>query len=254
MDSNPQASSWFFCREPEDNASMRLFCFPYSGAGASVFHSWPTAMGKTVEVRTLQLPGRETRYNEARETDIRAVVEKISNAIALYQDKPFAFFGYSLGSLLAFEVCRSLRRQNRPLPLHLFVAAMRAPQTPRVHPPLSPLPDAAFVQKIEQYYQPQGEVWQNRELRDFFLPVLRDDLALSDGYQYHDEPALNCPIDVFAGEQDVGAPLELTRQWAQQTSSHMHFHCYPGGHFFIDNALQEVQSTVLKALKKTGCA
>ena len=240
---------WFFCNKPKSGATMRLFCFPFSGGGASVYRSWSDAMSEEIEVRCVQLPGRETRYKEARVTDIKTLVKDIVKAIECYQDKPFAFFGYSLGALLAFEVSRELRKQNMKLPNHLFVAAMHAPQAPPVHPPLSKLADDKFLQQIEHYYQPQDEAWNNPGLREIFLPVLKDDIALSDSYTYQDEMPLPCPIDVFAGEDDRGAPLALTQCWSEQTSTQMNHHVFKGGHFFINTSLNEIQSLVLKALK-----
>lgn len=241
---------WFFCKTPEPKASIRLFGFPFGGGGASVFHTWPDAMGGAVEVRALQLPGRETRFREPREKNIATLIRNIASALGEYQEKPFVLFGYSLGSLLAFEVCRELRRQSMRMPEHLFIAALGAPQLPPSHPPISTLPNREFVEKIEYYYQPGGEAWNNRELRDFLLPVLRDDIALYETYSYRHEAPFDFPIDVFAGDSDRSVPLEMTDPWSQQTSASMTRHVFRGGHFFIDTCLGEIQSLVSNSLKR----
>ena len=114
-------------------------------------------MGADIEVCALALPGREGRYGEPREKDIKRVIENIVQALEGYQDKPFAMFGYSLGSLLAFEACRELRRRDMNMPERLFIAALGAPQLPPPHPPISSLQDGEFIQHVEDYYQPQGE-------------------------------------------------------------------------------------------------
>lgn len=240
---------WLFCARPRPDAALRLFCLPFSGVGASIYRDWPDAMGNDIEVHAVQLPGRETRYREPRETNAVTLVQNIVQALEPHQNKPYAIFGYSLGALLAFEVCRELRRQNLSMPVHLFVAAMRAPQTPSVHPPLSLLPDDMFVQQIEHYYKPQNEAWNIRELRELFLPVLKDDFMLAENCVYKDEEPLLCPIDVFTGAHDIGAPPELTERWAGQTSNIMDYHMYPGGHFFIDTALNDIQKVIKEKLK-----
>ena len=244
MERNP----WLFCNKPRPHAALRLFCLPFSGGGASIYRDWPEAMGNNIEVQPVQFPGRESRFRETRETDADSLVKNIVNALEPLQDKPFAIFGYSLGALIAFEVCRELRKNNLNMPVHLFVAAMRAPQTPSVHPPLSLLPDDSFVQQIEHYYQPQNEAWKIPELREFSIPVLRDDFVLADNYEYRDEEPLSCPIDVFSGAQDLGAPPELTKCWSEQTSNRMDYHLYPGGHFFIDTTLSDIQKVILEKL------
>lgn len=229
---------------------MRLFCFPFGGGGASIFHNWSAAMGENIEVRALQLPGRETRFREPREKDIDSIISNIVAALAAFQDKPFAFFGYSLGSLFAFEVCRILQKQGDEMPLRLFLAALSAPQLPPPHPPISALDDKEFVEKVEYYYQPEGEAWNNIELRDFLLPVLKADIALYESHVYQDEAPLSCPIDIFAGEQDRATPIAEMHHWSEQTSSEMKLHVFSGGHFFIDSALSEIQSRVSNLLNQ----
>jgi medium-chain acyl-[acyl-carrier-protein] hydrolase len=248
MDRLVTRDKWFFCKRPEPLASKRLFCFPFGGGGASVFHSWADAMGADIEVCALALPGREGRYGEPREKDIKRVIENIVQALEGYQDKPFAMFGYSLGALLAFEACRKLRRRDMKMPQQLFIAALGAPQLPPPHPPISSLQDGEFIQHVEDYYQPQGEAWNNIELREFLLPVLRDDIALYESYGYRQEPPLACPIDVFAGGEDRATPVESTRYWSEQTTDKMTHHMFNGGHFFIDNGLHEIQDLVAQSL------
>ena len=161
---------WFFCMRPKPLASIRLFCFPFGGGGASVFHQWSDAMGDDIEIRALQLPGRETRYSEPSGKDINYLVKNIVQALVAYQDKPFALFGYSLGSLLAFEVCRELRRQKLQMPEHLFIAALHAPHLPPPHPPISSLADQEFVETVEYYYQPRVKPGIIRSCASFYCP------------------------------------------------------------------------------------
>ena len=241
---------WFFSKKPKPDASMRLFCFPFGGGGASVFHGWPDAVGDDVDVRALQLPGRETRFREPRDSDLGTLINEIVSALGAYQDKPFAFFGYSLGSLIAFEVCRELRRRNMNTPLHLFIAALSPPQLPPPHPPISALEDEEFVQKVEYYYQPEGEAWNHAELRELLLPILKDDIALYESYIYREDSPLSCPIDVFAGESDRSSPLELAQYWSEQTTDNVRQHVFQGGHFFIDHAVDEIQQLVASTLKQ----
>lgn len=246
-----EQNPWIFCNKSRPQADLRLFCFPFSGGGASMYRDWSEAMGDKIEVRPVQLPGRESRFREPRETNADLIVKKIVDVLELFQDKPFALFGYSLGAFLAFEVCRELRNKNLPMPVHLFVAAMRAPHTPSVHPPLSALPDDEFVQQIEYYYQPNNDAWHITELRDLLLPVLKDDFVLADNYAHRHENPLPCPIDVFAGAEDIGAPPELTKRWSEQTSNIMDYHMYPGGHFFIDTCLSDIQKIVRDKLQSS---
>ncbi len=109
---------------------MRLFCFPYAGGGVHVFRAWADNLPKTVEVCPIQLPGRGARMMEAPYTRMVPLVHAAAEALLPHLDKPFAFFGHSMGALVSFEVARWLRRQTGPEPIRLFVSGCFAPDIP----------------------------------------------------------------------------------------------------------------------------
>ena len=119
--------SWIACRTPNPQARLRLFCFPYAGAGASIFRTWSDGLPADVEVCPVQIPGRGTRLMETPFTQLAPMVEALAQTIGPLLDKPFAFFGHSLGALVGFELARQLRRQSGVQPVRLFVSADRAP-------------------------------------------------------------------------------------------------------------------------------
>ena len=104
--------SWIAFRKPNPQARLRLFCFPYAGAGAAMFRTWPDFLPPDVEVCPVQFPGRGTRLAERPFTQLEPLVQELHRALAPLFDKPFAFFGYSLGALVAFELARHHRRQS----------------------------------------------------------------------------------------------------------------------------------------------
>ena len=111
---------------------MRIFCFPFAGGSASVFRDWPAELPAEVELCAALLPGREDRWWEPPFQQITPLVQALAQALTAYQDLPFAFFGHSMGALIAFELTRQLRRLRLYGPAHLFVSGARAPHRPDV--------------------------------------------------------------------------------------------------------------------------
>ena len=248
MQAAAMQAHWFLCPQPRPRAALRLFCLPFAGAGASVYRTWPQALPDSIEVRAVQLPGRESRMREPRAASAAALARAIADALEPCFDRPFALFGYSLGALLAFETARELRRRGAPQPACLFAAARHAPQLSAVHPPMGRLPPARFIEEIEHYYQPEDAAWRMPELREIILPILRDDVCLADAYEYTHEAPLACPIEVFIGAQDRSVPAANAQAWREQTARGFSLHTLPGGHFFVHTALPQLLEIVGRRL------
>src|SRR5262245_25838037 len=122
---------WLACVQPRLRPGVRLFCFPHAGGGASLFRGWADGLPDAVEVCPVQLPGRETRFREPPFLCLEPLIEALATALRPHLDRPFAFFGHSLGALVAFELARRLGRAEGPQPVHLFVSGCAAPQIRR---------------------------------------------------------------------------------------------------------------------------
>ncbi|BAZ11497.1 putative thioesterase [Calothrix sp. NIES-4071] len=130
-------------------------------------------------------------------------LEAIAPAFLSYLDKPFAFFGHSMGGLVSFELARLLRNEYRIHPAHLFISGRRAPQIPDTKPPIHDLPELAFKEELRHLGGTPSSVLDNPELMQLLIPMLRADFAVLETYVYKHEQPLDCLITVFGGLQDT---------------------------------------------------
>lgn len=239
MSVKPNANRWLAFHRPKPHARFSLFCFPYAGSGAALFQSWARGLPETIEVCPVQLPGRENRLSEPRFTRIGPLVQVLSEGLRPYIDKPFAFFGHSMGALLSFELARLLRRQGRTQPFHLFVSGCNAPQVP-LRRTFYDLPKAELIQDLRRLNGTLPVILENAELMQLMLPIIRDDLTLCQTYSYSSEPSLDCNITAFAGLGDPDVTREGISSWQDQTVSTFSMRMFEGDHFFLQNALPQV--------------
>jgi medium-chain acyl-[acyl-carrier-protein] hydrolase len=238
--------SWIACCKPNPQARLRLFCFPYAGTGASIFRTWSDGLPADVEVCPVQFSGRGTRLMETPFTQLAPLVQALAQALVPLLDKPFAFFGHSLGALVGFELVRQLRRQSGVQPVRLFVSADRAPQIPRRGQLIHALPEGEFLVELRRLNGIPGKVLEDVELMQIMLPVLRADLAVYETYVYATEPPLNCPISTFGGLQDHRVGRGDLEAWRDQTSGSFSLRMFPGDHFFLNTT----QPLLLQALSQ----
>lgn len=236
--------SWIAFRKPNPRARLRLFCFPYAGSGASIFRTWSDGLPADVEVCPVQFPGRGTRLMEAPFTHLSPLVQALAEALVPLLDKPFAFFGHSLGALVSFELARHLRRHSGVLPACLFVSADRAPQIPSRHRPIHALPEPEFIIELLQLNGTPHEVANDPELLRIMIPVLKADLGVYQTYKYSEETPLECNISCFGGLQDAMVNRGELEGWRDQTNVRFSLRIFPGDHFF----LRAIQPLLLLAL------
>lgn len=230
-------------KEKQSPERLRLFALPYAGGSSYIFRQWEKFLPDEVDWCPVELPGRGRRMTEPLCRDIHSLVEDIYDQIKDRLDLPFAFYGYSLGSLLSYELSRFMRAKGQE-PVALFVAASSAPHLPRRDENLTHLSDGEFVERLRKFNGTPEEVLQNEELLQLFLPILRADFSVVYDYSFQPSPPLSCPIVAFGGTDDPDVPEESLSAWNKHTKASFQYHIYPGDHFFM-NAFKESMLTVI---------
>jgi surfactin synthase thioesterase subunit len=240
---------WFVRHEQRLAPRARLFCFPHAGTGASTYRLWPRALPDALEVWAVQPPGREGRLGERSATSIAALVAGLVPALLPVLDRPFAFFGHSMGAVVATEVARSLEARGGPLPHHLLVSSRRPPHLAGAEPPLHPLPDAEFVAELQRRYGGiPAEVRAQADLMALLLPSLRSDIEALETYRAPRRPPLPCPITAFGGADDPLTPREHLEAWRDETRAAFRLRLFAGGHFYLDARRPELLADVAATL------
>jgi medium-chain acyl-[acyl-carrier-protein] hydrolase len=242
------STPWITYYKPNPQARLRLFCFPYAGGGTAVFREWVDQMPDTVEVCPVHLPGREARVMEEPFNRLSTLVGAAAEALLPYLEKPFAFFGHSMGALVSFELARELRRHDLA-PAHLFVSGRWPPQMRDNSDPTYDLPDAQFMKELRSLNGTPKEVLEHPALMELMLPMLRADFEVCQTYRYVEEPPLNCPLTVFGGLQDE-TDRESLENWRKQTTASFSLRMLPGGHFFLHTARTQLIRIVAQELSQ----
>ena len=239
---------WIACRLPLLDAQLRLICFSHAGGGASVFRTWANLLQPhQIELCAIQLPGRESRFKEQAYSDLEQLLDQLTDVLAPFSDLPCAFFGHSMGGLLAFALAQRWQRMYADL-RHVIVSAATPVWLEETEPPIHLLPDAEFLHEVVRLNGIPDGVLENQELMSLILPTLRADFALCAQAATMPMAPLNCPLSVYIGTEDPSVEPDGLALWRQQTRKRFRFRKFPGDHFYLWPQQKAVMSALMQDL------
>lgn len=228
---NPQ--NWYLEYKKNPQASLRLFCFHHSGGGASLYFPWIDHLSPNIEMIAVQLPGRENRYREPLVNNLSDIIHTLSEGFQSYKDKPFIVFGHSLGAFLSFELLRSIHKLYSLYPCHMIISATKAPHLPFRMKHLSQLDDKTLKEELKVYNGIDAGIFENDELLDLFLPIIKNDFSIYENYSYSKSHPFPCDILTLSGDRDATVTQEEILAWSTYTTGKFEHLSFPGEHFFI---------------------
>ena len=246
----PSHSTPWLVRQPGGPRRFRLYCFPHAGGSALNYRLWQSKLSPAIEVCAVQLPGRGQRMAETPFSDMPSLVKALAPIIAQQSHLPFAFFGHSMGALLAYELARYCQLHALPTPKALFVSGTAAPQHRSPSQDLHKMGDEQLIEELATFNGTPPEVLQHKELMEMVLPMLRADFAMVETYQYFPAPLLTMPITVLVGKRDKRTSPEQADGWAKETSNLCRIQWFEGEHFFINDEVDTVLDCITSDLKE----
>ncbi|WP_164931613.1 thioesterase II family protein [Longirhabdus pacifica] len=235
---------WFFHYDNQGESSVRLFCFHYAGGSSNTYRSWNRGeLSPSVELISMELPGRGRRFNEPLLSTMEEVTSSALKAILPYRDKPMVFFGHSMGALMAFELARALEKENIKL-AHLITSCFYAPQLPRKDKQITALPDEQFLREVQKLNGVPDLLMENKELMDLYTPIMKSDFKIIENYTYTDGEKLHCPITAITGKKDKAITYEKIVPWKEQSHLATDYQLFEGDHFYLNKERAELLSLI----------
>jgi surfactin synthase thioesterase subunit len=236
---------WVRRFHPAPDTAPRLICFPYAGGSAGYFLPVSRALAPALDVLAVQYPGRQDRRLERQVDNLPELADRIAPALAGWTGGRYAFFGHSMGAILAFEVARRLERTGTG-PAWLFASGRRAPSIQREET-VHLRDDAGFLAELRQLGGTDRRILADPELLAMILPVTRADYRATETYVCPPGPPLSCPITVLTGDRDPKTTVEEASAWAAHTTAGFDLKVFPGAHFYIE----EHRSSVIDVIRDT---
>lgn len=242
---NEEIKDMYLLNNPNNKDTLRLFCFPYAGGGASVFSNWSKVFPQNIGIYPIQYPGRENRIIEEPIEKMEVLISEIFNSIKKYLvGTDFILFGHSLGTKVIYELTLKIEKELNITPKAIIISAGKAPFY-KEKKPIYYLNDEKFINELKRFSGTPEEVLSNKEVMEIFLPMLRADFKIDETYCKKNVEKINVPILGFMGTKDNELTLEELRGWKNVTTKHFSYRMIEGGHMFININQEKVIKSIL---------
>ncbi|WMX48576.1 thioesterase II family protein [Streptomyces roseicoloratus] len=225
------------CPRPVPGAALRLFLFHHAGGSHLLYRDWEHEFPADWEVCVLDAPGRGRLSGAPLIDDSDELVAFFADELLPWTDRPFAFFGHSMGALVAYELTRRLTAEGRPLPVWTGLSACGAPQADR--DPGKPrarhlLTDRELRDWLRSVGGTPDALLDEDVAWRYFGPVFRSDFALVDTWRPElDAEPLRTAVSAFGGSGDPVVGRDRLAAWAARTERFLGLNMFDGGHFYL---------------------
>ena len=235
--------------QPRFSSPTKIIAFHYGGGNKYSFRPLERLLPEGYQWTTVELPGRGNRIREELLDDVNEMVENIyGEVVNQVQNSEYIVYGHSMGTLIGFELVRKLAANKQILPRLLFFTGRGAPSIEK-EKKISGYEKERFWQEIREIGGLPEEIFEQKDLMDFFEPILRKDFQSLEDYRYVPLAApLAIPIFVRVGAQE-DIKDENIEAWQKETVLPLNVSKLPGNHFFIFNHPQVIVNQMIEAHK-----
>jgi len=254
---------WFQTFRPPANLTpdpnpIKLYTFHHAGGSCQYFQPWVTKLPSWIELISIQLPGRWNRVREPaflRMEQLTSVLGAEFKAMLVKDpQQTYAFYGHSLGGLVAYDLTKYLIKENLPLPVHLFISSKRSVQNPSHRFPIYELSMDKFEIMIAELYGAlPPEVTADPDIKAMFLDITKKDMELLDTYDYIPDPLINVPLTILGGVDDHVITIDSLQGWKDLTSASCEVMQFPGDHFFLRESEDALLRKIVNTLESYHC-
>ncbi|GAB3654581.1 alpha/beta fold hydrolase [Actinocorallia lasiicapitis] len=244
---------WFQPVGLRSDAPHRLFIFHHGGGAAASYARWAAFLPADLELVLVQLPGRHDRRAEPAFIELPPLMEALREAFNAELDgRPYAFFGHSMGGMLAYLLTAQLELDGEEPPALLGVSSWAPLRSRDGALELSRLDDTALVQTVRDLGMLPEVIAASPDMLQVVLPALRADLSVYADYRDPppDQAVVACPVAAYGALSDPLLVPDAMAAWTTRSRRFLGVSEYPGDHFYLDDHAVPVATDLTRHLHR----
>nr|WP_285405768.1 alpha/beta fold hydrolase [Luteibacter sp. ME-Dv--P-043b] len=243
-------SPWLVPLRRSARTERRLICLPHAGGSAHTFRSLAAYLPEDIDMWSVQLPGRGSRFNEPPLQSMSEVLHELLPVVEMLLDYPSVLLGHSLGCRIGFELIRKLESEGRLVPSHFIASGCRPVHLADDATPMWPLSHDEFVARLTQYEGMPSELLNDKDVMALIVPTLRADFRVAETHRNTINDTISVPATVIVGNADPSVPVTTLASWKTHFLGDMDIAIVDGGHFFLQEQLENALPALMSILAK----
>lgn len=226
------------------NKQVQLFILPYAGGSIAAFKRLTDLLDERIDVVTVEYAGRGTR---AKESLTSSIGEFIDDAIKYCIDRrnpdvPYSIMGYSMGSVLAYEIIS--RKALVGELSHLFISAEVSPKDRSLELRKVDTPtEERILERARKLGGLDERMLKNKRFADIYIKPMLSDYRLFFEYRFSGYvEKLKVDTTFFYCENDTA--YSDVEKWNELIDGQFDFYELGENHFFINQHYEEMAKVI----------
>ncbi|MDX7988717.1 thioesterase [Xenorhabdus sp. 12] len=220
------------------NAKLRLYLFHHAGGSHMLYRAWQRELPDWIEFIAIELPGRGLSFGKACLESMEEIIDKLLPAIKT--NKPFAFFGHSMGALVAYEL--TLELQARCIhPLWIGLSAFKPAYMKRAElVKYYLIEDKPFLDYLKTLGD-ISELEEDKPALQMMLAIIRADFKVIDNCAMSESQIdEKTAVSLFYSKDDQEISYEIMKGWSRYILGSCSIYEFPGDHFYLQKYKNDV--------------
>ncbi len=227
---------------------VQLFILPYAGGSTAALKRLTDLIDEKIETITVEYPGRGTRAKEPFADSIESLIADAISYCKSRREKsvPYAIMGYSMGSVLAYEIVA--RGSLVGTLQHLFIGAQISPKERSEK--FGRIVDPSEGQIIEIAMRFGGldkRMLENKRFFDIYIKPMISDYRLFFDYRFREHrEKTRVDTTFFYCERDTR--VTDVEKWIELLEGRFEYYEMGENHFFINSCYDRIADIINKTL------
>lgn len=231
---------------PDAEKKLQLFLLPFAGGNSASFNKLEPLLDSRIEMHTIEYAGRLTRHREPFIQDYNDFIKDAAEQInRVRTSQPYAILGYSLGSVVVYDLVRQKMINGNPV--HAFLCARGSVFKNSDSQNYAHLSDEEFNAKMKSLGGIDERILNNKRFLSIYMKPVRADYVIWSQYKFF-EGVIPCSATLIYSPLDELS--EGARDWEKLVQGRTDFYEMGENHFFIINHWKEIADIINSHLKE----